>query len=107
MHEPRSAFRKILAEILPADMPETGAGEARHVDKDRIAPAAPPRGSFVIAGRQPDSQFARARITQRIVAQHAGLVLEHNERSAVPLRALQSHTIPSPVATDSTRTAEA
>src|SRR5438105_15393180 len=75
INQPRRALGDVVAEVLPADVREAGAGEADHVPEHRKAAAR----AVVVLRRQPYRELADVRIAPRIVLEDLRDVLEHHD----------------------------
>src|SRR3954453_20152261 len=85
--EARGALGNVVAERLPADVREPGAGEADEVIQHREAAAS----ALVVAGREPDAELAHVRIGERVVLQDFRDVLEDERCAGIALEALEAH----------------
>src|SRR4029077_4363435 len=87
MDEPRGTLGDVVAERLPADVREAGAGEADQVVEHRKSSLA----GMVVFGGQPDRELAHVRIAQRVVLQDLRDVLEDEGRARIAFEALEGH----------------
>jgi hypothetical protein len=81
-------------------MRQPGAREADHVDQHRKAAAAAARRALVVLGREVHGELAHVRITQRVVREPLGHVLENHDSTGLPggafEHALSYHNLPPP-----------